>query len=110
MACGNPNPGGGVWFIDSVNQVTIDKLAYQVDGSFVNNATIAGQMEESDGTPIGSPVTFTYQISSNGKYVGVLPTSLDLQEGATYNLVITITTGQGVHTQRLRRLATFDDR
>src|SRR4051812_28561200 len=73
-------PGGSVpctWKLLTDPAIVIDKLRLSADGSYVNTATVTGQLYDGDGEAVGSEIAFVYETSSDGKYTGVLPADAD---------------------------------
>ena len=78
--------------IGADNDVYWDALRYSKNGTYINDAVMKFSLYDSAGVVVSgaSNLTMTYQASSNGDYVGVLPSSVTtgLTEGAAYEIVI----------------------
>lgn len=76
---------------DNDNDVYLEGLRQARDNSYVNDATLAFTAYDSDGNAISgaTSVSMTYQASSNGNYIGVIPSSVSLTEGAQVRIKIT---------------------
>lgn len=64
------------------------------DGNFVSNASVSMTLVN-PASPLvnllGSPVTLNYVTGSNGRYRGVIQSTVAIVAGVTYDLVITAT-------------------
>lgn len=98
------------WYVDSDNQVIVKGLRYSLTGQYANDAVVTGQMYDDGEAEVGDEIAFQYQTDSDGDYVGVVPMSLGLVEKTAYTLVITIVALGYTHTQRVTRIAHYDDR
>lgn len=97
----------------SDNLVEWSSMTETSDGSFVNGATVVMTLysdysrSESTGAVSGTPVsgatslTLSYVSGSNGKYQGVIPSTVTLSLTVTYTLQVTATFDGSV---RLRAL------
>lgn len=64
------------------------------DGNFVSNATVSMTLADPASPTVnllGSAVTLSYVTGSNGRYRGVIQSTVALVAGVTYDLVITAT-------------------
>jgi hypothetical protein len=94
------------WAISSDNLVTLTGLHDPVTGGWINDATVTAQLTDSDGTNVGSAITFSYRNASNGVYDGTVPNSLSLTDGDQYTLTITAQATIGANTYKLVRKIT----
>lgn len=64
------------------------------DGSYVNDATVSMTLKLS-GSPVSgaTAVALTYVTDSNGRYQGVIPSTVSLTVGGAYTLEITAVSG-----------------
>ena len=80
------------WDIGTDNLVRVRGLRDPITEIYINDATVAGVLEDSDGDAVsGGTVTFAYRNASNGDYDGILQDTAALTENANYTLGLTIT-------------------
>lgn len=97
------------WLITTDNRVLISGLYDNQSASYVNDATISGQLADAAGATVGDAVSLSYIDSSDGNYAGNLPNSVSLTEGDVYTMTITITSGSYKKTIKLTGKAVYAD-
>jgi hypothetical protein len=83
-----------ILFLGNTMVLQVDELQ-DVDGNFVNNATVTATLLDSTGAQVSGqswPLTLAYVAASNGRYTGNLAYGLVLTRAAYYELDITVTT------------------
>ena len=60
------------WWLDSDNRIELTGLTDQSDDSYVNDATVTGQLKTRAGVNQGSAVTLSYIAASDGNYAGTV--------------------------------------
>lgn len=80
-------------FLESDNLIEVDELKFAADGTFVNDATVTMTLKDIDGNVLANAlnVTLSYVLSSNGKYQGILDSTVPLVLGTDYFLFTTAT-------------------
>ena len=80
-------------FMESDNLIEVDELKFSADGTFVNDATVVMTLKDTDGDALAnaSNVTLSYVSSSDGKYQGILDSTVPLVLGTDYFLFIVAT-------------------
>lgn len=83
---------------DSDNLIRLDRLRLATDGSYVNDATVTFTLVDIDGNDVSGATTITmaYIATSNGRYEGVLQSTVTLTEGNRYTIEVTATSGANV--------------
>ena len=86
-----------------------DAMKNVYDDTFVNDATVTFTVKDSDGTAVAGAenVVMYYVGNSNGKYNGVLQSSVSLIDGATYYVEVTATSGSLVGFRRCQAIAQY---
>ncbi len=78
------------------NHLTLNGLKNAIDDTFINNATVTAQINDSAGTPqpgMTWPANVNYIASSNGNYDLALDSALNLTEGDYYTVIVTVVSG-----------------
>jgi len=96
--------------INADNLIEVDKLRLSADSSYVNDATVAWTLEDSEGESV-SYGSLAYVASSDGKYQGTIDDSVlaSLTDGATYYLTITATQSTKTGRWRIPLIAKYDE-
>ena len=94
------------FYIGTDTQISIKGLK-DVNGQYVNNATVVGVLQDRTGKVVVGceNLSFSYVIDRNGEYVGVIPATSALKESTEYDLVITCTNSNRRMTITYRRSA-----
>jgi len=79
-------------YIDSDNLIRWDKLVNAADGSYANAATMTFTLKTVAGVAVSgaSAVSMPYVGNSNGRYQGILESSVSLAVGYRYYLEVTV--------------------
>lgn len=83
--------------IGSDNTLKVDALR-DADDDYVNDATVTGQVVDSDDVNVGGSVTLDYVAASNGNYRGVLDSTVaaTLTAGNLYSVVFSMSNPAGL--------------
>ncbi len=81
-------------YLSNDNLVEWSFMDQASDGSYVNDATVTMTLKLA-GSPVSgaTAVALTYVSGSNGRYQGVIPSSVSLTAGGNYTLEITAVSG-----------------
>ncbi len=80
-------------FIDSDNLVEWDELTNLATATYINDATMTFTLKDADGVAVSGAagVSMSYVAASNGKYQGVIESTVDLGDpGDEFDLEITV--------------------
>ena len=77
--------------------------------ALVSGATVSGQMYDYDGDAVGSSVSGNAHATISGNYEIVVPSSLSLVRGDTYEFLITITASSKQTQVALRGKAKYQE-
>jgi hypothetical protein len=83
-----------VLYIDNTNNVWIDGLSNDANGSFINNATcVIVEVLDAAGAqvPGTANISMSYKTASDGDYYGPLPYTVALTENAFYTVRVRAT-------------------
>lgn len=82
-------------FLESDNLIEADELKFAADGTFANDATVVMTLKDGDDNTLSnaSNVSMNYVTSSDGKYQGILDSTVPIVLGTDYFLFITATQG-----------------
>lgn len=82
-------------YVANDNLITWDKMTSSVDGSYINDATVTMTLYNSSGAAVTGAISVSlpYVSSSNGKYQGVIDSTVALVSDASYTLKITAVSG-----------------
>jgi hypothetical protein len=97
-------------YVDCDNLVEIDLLTNELTGNYMNAATCSFDVLDADGASVlagTSEITMDYVASSNGKYQGVLQSTVSLTAGEVYTIVVSIAQGGIVDSRRWEALACY---
>lgn len=80
-------------FIGNDMRIRWDEMTDELNGTFINDATVTFTLKDSDGDGVtgAENIAMAYVSASDGRYQGKLAGSVDLDNGATYYLEITAT-------------------
>lgn len=89
-----------------------DKLWNPTTAEYVNDATVAFTLRTAALAAVSGAtgITMSYVSGSNGRYDGVLESTVGLTDGATYYLDVTATSGSLVGFRRVQCRACYRDR
>ena len=96
-------------FIDSDNLVEWDEMMNLATDTYINNATVAFTLKTILGVAVSgaTSVTMSYVAASNGKYQGVIESTVDLGDpGTEYDLEITVSSSPEAF-RRIRCVAQY---
>ena len=95
-------------YIGATNLVRWDSMKNRATGSYVNGATVTATLRDSDLVAVsGGTATLDYVTASNGRYQGILPSTLALVEGDTYFLDLRAVSGTAVGFCRIACTAVY---
>jgi hypothetical protein len=85
-----------ILWLASDNIVRLTSLRELAEGGgYVASATVTAQIQDSQGTPVGSSIALTYVPGSNGDYEGVAADDLALVEQDAYTITVVADDGPG---------------
>ncbi len=87
-------------YVGNDNPVTFEGVQ-DADGNFVSNAAVTMTLAHPDSPSVnllGSAVTLSYVTGSNGRYRGVIQSTVLLTAGVTYELIISATVNGDAQT------------
>ncbi len=79
--------------------IEVDKFYDEVDGSYINSATVTVTLVDSTGTDVVGqtwPTALPYVASSDGKYRATLADTMTLVKGQPYTAKVTANGGPGL--------------
>lgn len=82
-------------YLNSDNLIRWDKLVNAASGKFVNDATMTFTLKDADGDTVSGAVDVVmgYVGNSDGRYQGVMDSTISLSIGTKYYLEITAVSG-----------------
>lgn len=95
------------WWLETDNVIVLPGVKDPVDETYVDDATITGQLQDADGNNVGSVINFSYLSGTDGEYYGIIPDDVGLSDGETYTLVLTLERGTFKTTMRIVRRAAY---
>jgi hypothetical protein len=92
-------------FYLSDNLLEVDGLHKEIDGSYVNAATVTVTLKDAagedvadlDGAGVVWPLVLAYVVASNGRYNCILPDTLDITPMSAIMAIIDADGGPGLH-------------
>lgn len=95
-------------FVGSTNLVRWDSMRNRATGAYVNNAVVTATIRNSSLEAVaGGTAALAYVESSNGRYQGILPSTLDLTVGESYFLDVRAVSGTAVGFCRIACTAVY---
>jgi hypothetical protein len=82
-------------YVAADNLIRWDSMQLASTGVFVNDATVTFTLKSAAGAAVAgaTAIAMPYVAASNGRYEGVLESTVSLTVGATYYLEVTATSG-----------------
>lgn len=88
-------------YVASDTLIEWDKAAKASDGTYLNAATVSYQLTDLAGNNIsGASGSMSYVTASDGRYQGVLDSTVSLTDGQEYWILITLTSAGGIGSAR----------
>lgn len=82
-------------YIGNDNLITVDKLQNAATEAYITSGTVTAQLEQEDGTDIGSLITLSY-VSVSGKWRGTIQDTVSLTAQDSIRVVIDVDAGSGL--------------
>jgi hypothetical protein len=100
--------GSSIIFVGNDSVIRLEGLS-NTAGEFQNNATVTVEevVDLSTSTPVGGavyPITLAYIPTSDGVYEGLLPYTLDIESGRTYQAKVRVVAASGLRGEWEERL------
>lgn len=97
-------------YVSSDTPIRWDAMTLGEGGAFVNDATVTWALKDAAGAAVsGATGTMSYVALSNGRYDGVLESTVTLIVGATYYLEVTAVSGGANGFRRVECVAQYQD-
>lgn len=98
-------------YVGATNLVRWDAMKNRGTGAYVNGAAVTATLRDSNLVAVsGGTATLDYVTASNGRYQGILPSTLDLTVGESYFLDIRAVSGSAVGFCRIACTAVYRGR
>ena len=100
------------WYIGSDNVLRLDIFRDEIEGEYLNSATVTATVRDLAGneiTGVSWPITLTYVASSNGRYQATVDAAASVTENSQYYVYYTAVQGSIDKQFRRRVIAVYDD-
>ena len=96
-------------YVSCDNVIQVDELTNELTGNYMNSATCTFTLYDEDNVAVSGATTvaMAYVAASNGKYQGVLESTVALTVGEVYTVVVSIAQGGIVDSRRWEALACY---
>jgi hypothetical protein len=96
--------------VNSDNLIRWDRMSLASTGAFVNDAAVTFTVKDASGVVVsGATGVMSYVAASDGRYEGILESTVILILGGTYYLEVTATSGGANGFRRIECVAAYQD-